>query len=66
MEFQPFSMRQHGCHVSELVEFMEEMGYSAGINASSHLAQVSPGILIDMFYLWKKTKGWIDLYLSPD
>jgi FkbM family methyltransferase len=66
MEFQPATMRAHGSHVSELIEFIEEFQYSPVTNASGAMAPLSPGILIDMFYLWKKSKGWIDLYLAPE
>jgi len=66
MEFQPQTMSLHGSHVSELIEFMEEFKYRGWFNASNFVVPLSPGILIDMYYLWKKTPGWIDIYLGPE
>jgi FkbM family methyltransferase len=64
MEFQPRSLTIHGSDISELIRFMDEFKYQAFFEASNYFVPLSHGMLIDMFYSWRKTLGWIDIYLK--
>jgi FkbM family methyltransferase len=65
MEFQPRTLAAHGSSVAELIGFIDEMKYRPMFDASKNWVPLSYGILMEMFYLWKMTDGWIDLVLMP-
>lgn len=65
MEYQPRTLHAHGSNIAELIGFMEEMKYRAYFDASKNWVLLSPGMLIEMFYLWRPTDGWIDILLAP-
>jgi FkbM family methyltransferase len=65
MEFQPRTLSLHGSQIADLVGFMDEMKYGAAFNAQNFFMPMSAGVLIDLFYSWRKLNGWIDLYLWP-
>jgi FkbM family methyltransferase len=64
MEFQPKSLTIHGSDISELIRFLEEFRYNAFFEANNYFVPLSYGILVEMFYGWRKTQGWIDIYLK--
>lgn len=64
-EFQPSSLIRHESSIDELLSFMDTFNFSAYINAANVLAPISRATLTDMFYMWKPTIGWIDIYLLP-
>ncbi|HEX4052870.1 MAG TPA: FkbM family methyltransferase [Tepidisphaeraceae bacterium] len=65
LEFQPRSMQLHGSGVADLIAFMDEMKYGPLFYASGVLVPLSYSILMEMFYLWRGTLGWIDIILAP-
>jgi FkbM family methyltransferase len=65
IEFQPRTLSLHGSNVAELVAFMDEFRYHAMFNANNNIVPFSFPVLIELFYLWRNTDGWIDILLLP-
>jgi FkbM family methyltransferase len=65
LEFQPGALSLHGSQIADLIAFMDDLQYRAMFNAASYLVPLSTGMLIEMFYSWRSSRGWIDIYLAP-
>jgi FkbM family methyltransferase len=65
MEFQPGTMSLHGSNIAELIGFLDEFKYKVLFNAMNYFVPLTHAMLIEMFYLWRPTHGWIDIYLAP-
>jgi FkbM family methyltransferase len=65
IEFQPRTLALHGSNIAELIGFLDEFRYRAMFNANNNIVPFSYGVLIELFYLWRASDGWIDLLLVP-
>jgi FkbM family methyltransferase len=65
MEFQPYSLSLHGSGIGQLIDLIDEFDYGVRFLANDHIVPLTAVMLINMFYAWRATRGWIDIYLTP-
>ncbi len=66
LEFSPQMLMRSGSRAEDLIEWMDQLGYNAYLDAGNNWAPISRVAVWEFHRCWAQVCcGWVDLYLLP-